>query len=297
MSWLLAALPAALCGEDLYRYVFCRHWGVLMHRFLDKEGHESWYYAQKEAYKQNLRAIPCEKFAQTSVRGGTLRGFYYRSGEGYSRRIAFIVHGYRAEHTEAAGPVLDYYLSRGFDVFCCDHYAHGESDGEHIGYGAWESEDCLHWLDFLRWRFKDAKILLHGFSMGGGIVLKICDRVPESVKLIVSDSGFTGPDEILKNNLGVLYAPMALAYRLITKYPLSSANDRQSVQNARVPLLFVHGEDDKTVPFSMGRELYELCRGEKDCLFLPGVRHVETAYLHKKEYSALLDGAIERHMK
>ena len=81
---------------------------------------------------------------------------------------------------------LDYYHSRGFDLFCCDHTASGEGGGKLIGYGVYESQDCLKWLEVLTERFgADVQVILHGFSMGGATVLKMSDRVPGNVRFIV----------------------------------------------------------------------------------------------------------------
>ena len=72
---------------------------------------------------------------------------------------------------------LDYYRSRGIDIFAPDNTAAGESEGHLIGFDVYESQDCLDWIDFLRHKFgEDVQIILHGFSMGGATVLKIWTR-------------------------------------------------------------------------------------------------------------------------
>jgi len=294
-----ALIPVAAAGfllDDAYRYVFCRHKGVVLYRFMDTKDHEAWYYVRKDNYQEAIAKLPCLRFEQSSVRGGRIRGFYYQCGKGFSKKIAFIVHGYRAEHLEAAGPFIDGYLQRGFDVFCCDHYAHGESQGEQIGYNVWESEDCLHWIDFLRWRFgDDVQIVLHGFSMGGGIVLKMCDKVPKNVKFIIDDSGYSGIDELLRSSLGPLYPFMDIIRRFSTKSTFFSTNTRSNVEKAVVPITFVHGNGDKTVPFHMGEEMYAICPGEKERFFRENVGHVEMVYLHPDEYWAMIERNTEKY--
>ena len=62
-------------------------------------------------------------------------------------------------------------------------------------------------------------------------------------------------------------------------------------------MLFFHGTEDRTVPFHMGEELYELCPTEKDCLFVPGARHVESMHVDPESYAEKLDGFIKRYIK
>ena len=52
-----------------------------------------------------------------------------------------------------------------------------------------------------------------------------------------------------------------------------------------------------TFPFYMGEELYELCPTEKDCLFVPGARHVESMHVDPEGYAEKLDGFIKRYIK
>lgn len=74
-----------------------------------------------------------------------------------------------------------------------DNTASGLSGGAWFGYDVFESTDCLKWLSFLEGEFgSDIQVIMHGFSLGGATVMKMSDRVPDVVKFIVEDSGFTG---------------------------------------------------------------------------------------------------------
>ena len=143
---LLIAAPfagaAAVLTGELYRYTFTRNGSRLLGPILDRKGHEADDYEKRDAAAARLRERPCEKLELRSERGELLRGWYFPLG-GEGKRIAFLIHGYRSDHAETAGLYMDYYASRGFDLFCCDNTAHGESEGHFIGFDAYESEDCL----------------------------------------------------------------------------------------------------------------------------------------------------------
>ena len=283
--FLLAPVLAAAFGvEELYRYTFCREGSKLLAPFLDKKGHEDDYYVRRDAAAERLRRTPSEPMEIRSARGERLRGWYYPlSGAG--RRIAFLVHGYRSEHAEASGMYLDYYASRGFDLFCCDHTAHGES------------EDCLRWIDALIERFgEDVEIVLHGFSMGSATVLQMSGDCPEQVRLIVADCGFISAEGQLRGSFGRFYPVMAWLHRVIASVDLQKSDVRPSLSKSNKPVLFVHGREDPTVPFSNGERLYDFYPGPKDCLFVDGARHVESIHVDPEGYARKLDRMIGKYL-
>ena len=283
---------AAVLTGALYRYTFCRTGSKLLAPLLDKKRHAAAYYRTRDAAAERLREKVSEPMEIRSARGEKLRGWYIPlSGEG--RRIAFIIHGYRSEHAETAGLYMDYYASRGFDLFCCDHTAHGESEGRQIGFDAYECEDCLRWIDALRERFgDDVRLVLHGFSMGAATVLKMSSRCPDQVRFLVADCGYISAEEQLRGALGPLYPPLRALNRLVAGYDLQKTDVRPSLAASDKPILFVHGRDDPTVPFANGERLYALYQGPKDCLFVDGARHVESMYVDPEGYARKLDQMI-----
>ena len=282
---------------DVYRYIFWRTRPKYLSLILDKKGHSDDYYARRDSAAEELRKAPCEKYEIRSDRGEKLCGWYYPCGEEKSKKIAFIVHGYHSEHLETAGMFFEEYRKRGFDVFTCDNTASGESGGSFFGYDVFESADCIKWLYFLINEFgADIQVIMHGFSLGGATVLKMSDACPPVVKFIVSDSGFIDAREILKPSLSVLYPLFERLTPLLAGYSLHDTDVSGNVKNSPLPFLIVHGTDDPTVPFSMGKRIYELCPNYKDCLFVEGARHIESIHNAPKEYWEKLDAFIAKYM-
>ena len=260
-------------------------------------GHKAGYYVRLRESTESMSGRHRRRYELTNARGQKLCAYYYPCGDSPSGKIAFIVHGYRANHAEAAGPICQSYLDRGFDVFGCDHVASGESEGSFVSFDYYESQDCLMWLDFLVDEFgPDVSIVLHGFSMGAATVMKMSDQVPANVKFIVEDSGFNTGEELLRSNMGKAYPVLNYMNRFISGFYIEQTDVRPHLLESRVPMLFVHGHDDPLVPFYMGAELYSLYPGEKDCLFCPGIRHVETSYYRLPLYEEKLDSFIEKYM-
>ena len=291
-----AVLPVYALA-DLYRFTFCRSRSIISTLLLDKKTHAEDYYVRRDAAADRLRSCVHLRYTILSERGEELCGFYYPCGKRPSGKIAFIVHGYHSEHIETAGMLFEAYHERGFDVFTCDNTASGESGGQLFGYDVFESEDCLKWLYFLINEFGTGiQVILHGFSLGGATVLKMSDKCPPAVKLIVSDSGFIGADELLKSRLGTLYPMMDKLNRLIAGYKLSDTDVTENIKASKLPFFIVHGTDDPTVPFSMAQRIFELCPEGSERLFVDGARHIESIHNAPDEYTAKLDALIAKYI-
>lgn len=283
--------------EELYRYLFCRNSSKLFEKLFDSKGHEPAYYLFRDEKKAQLEAAEQEVFTIRSHCGKNLKGFYFPNGS-QGKTIAFCIHGYRSEHADTGGICYDYYKSRNIDFFCCDHTAHGQSEGQFIGFDVFESEDCLLWIDFLKEKFgDDVEIILHGFSMGAATVMQMSGRCPSNVKFIVEDSGFLNAHAALDHQVGPLYFPLRLINRVIAGYDLNRSDVTDSLSKSNIPILFVHGTDDKLVPYENGPTLYALYQGPKDCFFPEKTRHIESMYTSSEAYSAKLDQFIQAYLK
>lgn len=282
---------------DIYRFIFRRNPSRLMTALFDKKGHAEDYYVRRDKAAEELRSCPRERWEISSDRGEKLCGFYYPCGEGRSSKLAFLVHGYRTDHSEAAGMFREIYHSRGFDIFSPDNTCSGESGGKSIGYDVFESADCLKWLGFLQEKLGgNVEIVLHGFSLGGATVMKMSDRLPACVKFVVEDSGFVDVREILKPQTGPLFPILAGMHRLFAGCDLNDSSVFVSLSKTDKPFLFVHGEQDKKVPFSMAPRAFEACPGDRDFLFTPGIKHIETSHYNREAYEEKLDAFIEKYM-
>lgn len=289
---------AAVFTEQMYRYVFCRKRPWLMRTlFHSTKGHKEAYYKLRDDSARRLREREHEEWTLRSSRGEALKGFYYPSGA-KGKKIAFIIHGYRSEHAETAGMFYDYYRSRGIDIFCCDHTAHGESEGKYIGFDVFESKDCLDWVEYLVQKFgPDTQILLHGFSMGAATVMQMSSHCPPQVKFIIEDSGYQNARASLAHQVGPMYQPLRLINKLAAGYDLDDSDVTNSLKASRVPMLFVHGTEDKLVPSCNGPALYEMYEGEKDCYFPCCTRHIETMYTTPEGYGRKIDSFIIKYFK
>jgi fermentation-respiration switch protein FrsA (DUF1100 family) len=125
-------------------------------------------------------------------------------------------------------------------------------------------------------------MILYGISMGASTMLYLADRIlPDNVKGIIADCGFTSPKEIIENvyrrvlrlpPLGSVRVAGFFA-RIFAGIRFSENDTRKSLANARLPVLLIHGSDDNFVPCDMSRQAYETCISKKKLLIVEGAEH------------------------
>lgn len=247
-----------------------------------------------------------ERCTITSDRGDVLRGYYFPPDKP-SDIIVIGSHGFHADHTVDPYTFIKHYHDRGWGFFCCDHVASGESSGDYVGFDFFESRDMLLWIDYLKSRFgSDIKLVLHGVSMGASTVLQLADKCPDCVKLIISDCAYTGAlDEFehVVKSFGIRAAkPILWVFNKMNirfaGFDLKETDVRNSVVNAKVPILFIHGEEDDFVPLKMAQELYKICGAPlKKIKTFKNASHAESLMKNEKEYLKTVDEFIDENLK
>ena len=221
-----------------------------------------------------------------------------------SDKWAITVHGY-TNKAESMSAMAYKYHSLGYNILMPDLRGHGKSEGSYVGMGWHDRLDILKWIDLIIRENKDSKILLHGISMGAGTVMMVSgEELPENVKVIIEDCGYTSAKEQLAYNLKTMFKlpsfPILNFCSLITKikdnYFISEASAIKQLQKAKVPILFIHGDKDKFVPFYMLDKLYNACSSKKDKLIIKDVGHAKSESLKSDLYWNKVEEFIKPYM-
>lgn len=229
---------------------------------------------------QIMNRIPCETVSITSFDGLQLCGRYYHIRDGAPVEILF--HGYRScAFRDCSG---GHALSRkmGFNALVIDQRAHGNSGGTTICFGIKEHKDCLSWIEYVNDRFSaQTPIILSGLSMGAATVLMASALdLPNNVACILADSPYSAPSAIIEKVCADLRYPVILCRPflhlsawLFGRFRLNGCTAKEAVKNAKVPILIIHGEDDRLVPCSMSFEIANCCKSAVMVETFPGAGH------------------------
>ena len=213
-----------------------------------------------------MEKYPCEEVWIASFDGTKLFGRYYHNRDGAPLKILF--HGYRscAFRDCSGGHALSRKLE--FNALVVDQRAHGKSDGTTICFGVKEHRDCLCWIEYANKRFgADTPIILSGLSMGAATVLMATGLpLPGNVVCAIADSPYSAPSAIIEKVCQDKHYPVALCRPLFHLgawlfggFHLNSCTAKDAVSRARIPILLIHGEDDRLVPCGMSHEIADCC--------------------------------------
>lgn len=226
-------------------------------------------------------SLPKEDVWITSFDGLKLHGTLIRNGE--SKDLLIQAHGFRSTAKGSFSGSLPYFYGQGLNVLLIDHRAHGQSEGKYITYGIQERLDLRDWVYFaMETLGTDIRIVLDGISMGATTVLMASALdLPENVRGLIADSGFTSPYdifvEVLDHTFHAKPFPILPLCGLMAEYKagfdFKAASTLDAMAENEIPVLFIHGEEDDFVPIEMSEANYAACKGEKYFVRIPGAKH------------------------
>ena len=258
--------------------------------------------AQSEKMIRDTLSIPYEDVFITSFDGLRLHAKFYAASE-RKAPVQIMFHGYKSSAERDFCGGLREGIDGGFNVLLVDQRAHGESEGKYLTFGVNERFDCLSWASYAAERFgNDVKIYLYGISMGAATVLMASALpLPKSVSGIVADCGYTSPKAIICSVLRDHHVPAAPVYavarlgaRLFCGFDLDSASALDALSRSHIPVLFIHGDDDRFVPCHMSRENFEASAAEhKKLLIVHNAGHGLSYMLDRPAYLSALHSFLE----
>ena len=217
-----------------------------------------------------------------------------------------VAHGYRSKPSWVASIGMHFYKEKGYNVLIPSMRATEESEGKYIGMGWLDKDDIIGWINKIILKDKNAKIILHGSSMGAATVLMASgEKLPSNVKAIIADSSYTSVWDIFKSELKARFNlppfPLMQMFRVMAqiqaKYDIKEASVINQVKKSKVPILLIHGDADDFVPVTMEPEIYNAIPVEKDQLIIHGAGHTKSRYREPETYYKKIYEFIDKYQK
>lgn len=223
---------------------------------------------------------------------------YFLKGDNPRGRTVVVTHGYKS----CAYHMFDFAHMFRENLHCNvvlpNLHAHYLSEGEMIQMGWKDADDLLHWAKVAEERFREdgveSKMVIMGLSMGAATTMNVSgkENLPPYIKGFIEDCGFTSVwDEFAfvgKRDFNLPKFPLLhLASKMCENrygWNFKEASPLESVKRCKLPMLFIHGDQDNFVPSWMVHPLYEAKQGEKYLWVAPGSAHAESYADHPEEY-------------
>ena len=129
--------------------------------------------------------------------------------------------------------------------------------------------------------------------------------VAENVKGILADCPYDAPSNIIKKVLGTdMGMPVKFVYPLIRfggilygKFNLDAASPVEAVKNSKVPILLIHGDDDRFVPCTMSVDCQAAAKDNVDLVLIKGAGHGISHCVDAPSYEKAVFAFFEKTQK
>lgn len=193
----------------------------------------------------------------------------------------------------------------GWSVVLLDSRGHGGSGGRGASLGVHEARDLgpvLSWAREALGLEAHAPTLLMGISLGAATSLIYGPMDPEVVG-VVADSSFSSARAVLAERLRSFHLPpllrritaalVDLVFRAFEDFSLDEADPGKASLGTQVPILFIHGEEDRLVPPAMSQSMAEERRARlpgarTELLLVEGADHAKGHRIAPEAYEASL---------
>lgn len=170
----------------------------------------------------------------------------------------------------------------GFSVFAIDYRGFGKSDGD-LPSEATVYEDARAAWNWLIKREPDpSRRYIYGHSLGGAVAIDLAAQISgtsESARGLIVESSFTSVPELVSES-GYGWVPILISQKF---------DSTAKITQIAMPVLIVHGADDRYVPAQMSSALYAAAPQPKKLLLIPNASHNNSVWTGDADYRVALN--------
>ncbi|NET75141.1 alpha/beta hydrolase [Okeania sp. SIO1F9] len=159
----------------------------------------------------------------------------------------------------------------GFSIFSYDYQGYGTSQGNPSVKNAYQDINAAYEYLTQQLGIPTNQIIVYGRSVGGGPSVDLASR--QSVAGLVVESSFT------------------TAFRVVTRipiYPFDRFRNIDKIKNVNCPVLVIHGNSDRVIPFSQGKQLFNTANEPKLSFWVDGAGHIDLLEVAGEKYEKVM---------
>ena len=173
----------------------------------------------------------------------------------------------------------------GYSVLAVDYRGFGQSRGDLPSEATVYEDAQVAWERFAQLQPDRNKRLIFGHSLGGAVAVELAaelsrqaqkDGSQSAARGLILESTFTSLGDV-----AAVVADTALPVRWLLSQKFDSID---KIDQVGMPVLLVHGQDDRSVPPRFSQQLYEAAQQPKTLLLVPGASHNNSMSLAGPRY-------------
>lgn len=169
------------------------------------------------------------------------------------------------------------FCQMGFSVLLVSYRGYGKSDGKFPSEAQVYSDAQAAWTFLVEQKGADpAAVFIYGHSLGGAVAIQLALDNPGAGGLMV-EATFTSIADLARRIPKYRFFPIALIVH-------QRFDSIKKVGLLQVPVLYIHGTDDRLVPNEMSRQLHKSTTSPKQIILIPGGGHNNSVSVGGDEY-------------
>lgn len=188
-----------------------------------------------------------------------------------ARYTLLISHG-NAEDIGYLVPWLRALQRHGFAVFAYDYRGYGTSTGKPSEQHVYEDVNAAYLYLTQTLKINPQQIIAYGRSLGSGAAIDLAAHQPVAGLIVES--------------------PLVTAFRVITGFsllPFDKFYNLKKIKQIRIPILVMHGINDKLINIWHGKAILAAAQGPKQYLWVTGAGHNDLLMVAGEQYWQALD--------
>ncbi|CRM49144.1 acetoin dehydrogenase E2 subunit dihydrolipoyllysine-residue acetyltransferase [Pseudomonas sp. 22 E 5] len=222
--------------------------------------------------------------------GQNIHGWWYPAGNKDAPAVLYL-HGVRWNLTGQLFRIEQLH-ALGYSVLAIDYRGFGQSQGDLPSETTVYEDARIAWERFKLLQPDPSKRLIYGHSLGGAVAIDLAvelgQQTPLPVRGLVIESTFTSLADV-----ATAVANTSLPVRWLLSQKFDSID---KIADIHMPLLVVHGLDDRYVPPRFSQQLFEAAEEPKRLLLVPGASHNNSMSLAGRSYRQALDHLMQARM-
>ena len=186
-----------------------------------------------------------------------------------AKGIVLMFHGYASSKSSLL-PYSKAFNDKGYATLLIDFMGSGGSTGNLTTIGFEESKDVKAAYDFIKKRYPEKEILLFGCSMGAVAIMKSIMEYEINPDKIILECPFGSFKETTKNRFQAMNLPsfpftdlLMIHGGIQLGFNPYDHNPTEYAKNVDVPVLLLHGKNDKRVSMKSIETIYQNLQGSK----------------------------------
>ena len=170
----------------------------------------------------------------------------------------------------------------GFSVFAIDYRGFGKSDGELPSEATVYEDARVAWKWLIQHEPDASRRYIYGHSLGGAVAVDLAAQISGTAagaRGLIVESSFTSLPELV-SEAGYGWLPWLLSQKF---------DSVAKIQQIAMPVLIVHGAEDRYVPANLSSALYAAAPQPKKLLLVPNGSHNNNLWTGDADYRLALN--------